>query len=304
VEPEEEKWPDSRGRLRGKGAIMTDTSRFRRIVAWMDGTDEAAYAADWAARHAAARGLPLHVLCIPRLAAPVSAGPAHGYADTGYAGDPPGPPDVIRAAEDVRRLRERHPDLPVSERVAQHSCHRPEPELLHHGDILVTSPSGYLELVGQAELEEHAAARVPAPTVFVPEFAVPAEGWRRVLLLTGPRYCPAAAFFAFAAAADLGTTLDVVHLPAAYDEDYGYRPEVGPYAVGPHVRAEVAKLRGRFLGVTGEFRALGARHSWSALHAMTSTAHLAVTGVGAGCGVDVRALYDLDTCPVAVVPEL
>lgn len=229
-----------------RDAIMTNADGHLRVVAWTDGSDEAAHATDWAARHAAARALPLSV--------------------------------------------------------AQDGSRRPEPGLLDQGDILVTPPTGYLGMVEQTQLEEHAAARIPAPTVLVPDGAPPAAGAPRVLLLVGTHFFPAAAFFAFTAAADLGGALDVVRLPTAYDDDYGSGPEHGPYSVGPHLRAEVAKLRARFLGVAGDFRILPVR-PWSALKDVTRGAQLAVLGVGAGCGVDVRAVYDLDTCPVAMVPE-
>jgi universal stress protein family protein len=281
---------------------MTNSGYYRRIVAWTDGSDKAAHAADWAARHAVARALPLHVLYIPRRPALAAVGPGHGFAGTGFAAEDEHGSDLVRVADDVRRLRARYRDLSVNEQVVRDGRRRPEPGLLDRGDILVTWPSGYLELVEQTELEEHAAARVPAPTVFVPDGVVSASSGQCVLLLTGPRFFPAAARFAFAAAADLGVALDVVRLPGVHDDDYATDPAHGPYAVGRHLRAEVAKLRGRFLGVPGDSYTLGVR-PWSALRAMADGAELAVLGTGVGCGVDVRAVYDLDTCPVAIVPS-
>jgi hypothetical protein len=247
--------------------------------------------------------MPLHVLYIPRLAVAAGVGHAPSSAHDVYSDVDQDASDTVRFAEDIRRLRAGHEGLSVSEQVIRHGCHRPERELLDRDDILVTSPAGYLELVGQTELEEHVAARVPVPVVFVPDRVASGTSEQRVLLLTGPRFFATAASFAFAAAADLGMAMDVVRLPATYDGDYYHLDtEPAPHALEPRLRAELAKLQARFPGVPCDIHVLRAR-PWSALRAMTSAAHLAVLGVGAGCGVDVRAMYDLGTCPVAAVPN-
>lgn len=290
------------GRYPARGVIVMDSGYYRRIVAWTDGSDDAAHAVDWAARHAMARALPLHVLYIPRRRTLAAVGPGHGFDGLGFAVENEHPREMVRVADHVRRLRALYQDLRVSEQFVRDGHRVPEPGLLDRDDILVTWPSGYLELVEQTALEEHAAARVPAPTVFVPGSVAPGSSGQHVLLLTGSRFFPTAACFAFAAAAQLGVALDVVRLPGVYDEDYATAPGRGPYAVGRHMRTELAKLRGQFLGLPGDSYTLGAR-PWPALRTMAGAAQLAVLGVGAGCGVDVRAVYDLDICPVAMVPE-
>jgi hypothetical protein len=283
---------------------MTNVDDHRRIVAWTDGSDQAAHSADWAAQHAVARSLPLHVLRFPRIAALVGSDHAHDFAGDSAVEDR-GTPATVTIAAEASRLRSRYPDLPVSVEIVQDGREQPGPGLLHHDDVLVTWPSGYLDLVGQTELEAHVASHVPVPTVFVPNGWADAAAGPRVLLLAGSRFFPSAALFAFAAASDLGAAMNLVRLPtpaAAEGDDYWIDRERSPYAAGPHLRAELAKLQARFPDVHCDFVTLRI-HQWAELRAMTRTAHLAVLGVGCGCGVDVRAVYDLDTCPVAIVPE-
>ncbi|MBR7827146.1 universal stress protein [Actinospica sp. MGRD01-02] len=287
---------------------MSELNSHRRVVAWTNGSDEAAHATDWAARHAMARALPLHVLYVPRFDAPVGQGSSPGHSSPGHAAEggdlASDASDMERVDACLSRLRAQYPDLAVTEQAVLYGRRCPGPGLVDPEDILVTWPSGYLELAEQTELHVHAAARLPAPTVFVPLNEAAQPSGRRVLLLTGPRFFPAAASFAFAAATDLGVAMDVVRLPCAYDEFLDEpRPAAhGPYSLGPRLRSEIAGMQARFLGVPGEFYSLGDR-PWPALRTMTRAAQLAVLGAGAGSGVDMRAVYDLGTCPVAVVPE-
>lgn len=277
---------------------MTDIRSFQRVVAWTNGTEEAGHATEWAAHHAMARALPLHVLRVPRVVA--LAGAAH---------TPGGVMDDHRAFEtapvtdDIRILQTEYPSLQVSGQTVENSLGSLGPGLLAPRDILVTWPSGYLDLLERPDPDEQAAAHIPIPTVFVPQEAPITSTWHRVLLLTAPWFFREAASFAFTAAAELGAAMDIVRVPTDYDDLIESERAGGdPYAVSPHIRAELAKLRGHFLGVPGDVRTLGAR-PWSDLRELTREADLAVLGVGTGRGVDVRAVYDLSTCPVAIVPE-
>lgn len=276
-------------------AVMSETRSYQRIVAWTNGSEEAGHATEWAARHAAARALPLHVLRVPRMAALARAARASGPVL--------GSGETMPTADDTRRLQAEYPSLQVSGETVEDNCGLPGPGLLKPDDILVTWPGGYLDLLERPDPDEQAAAHIPVPAVFVPRDAPITSLRRRVLLLTAPWFFREAASFAFTVAAELGAAMDVVRVPTDYDYmvEPGYSEGVS-YAVGQHVRSELAKLRGHFLGVPGDVHTLGAR-PWSDLRELTREADLAVLGVGTGRGVDVRAVYDLDTCPVAVVPE-
>lgn len=288
---------------------MYTTTGPRRIVVWTDGSDEAAHAADWAALFAETRNLPLRVLCLPRIRTLVGTGGS--AANTGLQAGERRAQALERITADVRRIQAQHPDISTNMQVIHDDLGRPGPEVLDDDDVLVTSPRGYLDLVEQADLEVHAAAHVPAPTIFVPEEADVAshqnmaqtEG--RVLLLTGSKFFPAAAAFALATAADLGATMDVVELTGSSEDDaYSHwpDPERSPRAAEAQVRADSSRLRAISPDVPGNFVTLHSQ-PWSALRDMSATADMAVVGVGCGCGVDVRAVYDLDTCPIAIVPE-
>ena len=276
----------------------------RRIVVWTDGSAESTGAAGWAARHAVARALPLHVLHFPRIPAPVVASAA--AAAGGSVAADHSALDVMEAAEDVRRIQARHHGLSVSVEVVQDGRRRPDRTVLGTGDLLVTGPNGYTELAVHVAADETSArVQLPAPVVIVPETEVPAARERRVLLLTGPRLSSATAGFAFSVAADLGAALDTVRIApqdGAFGEDYWTGIARSSYLTETRLQAELARLRARFPGVPGSSSTLRTR-PWTTLRTMARTAHLAVLSGGPETATDLRVLLDLGACPIAVVPE-
>jgi len=278
----------------------------RRIVVWTDGSAESAGAAGWAARHATARALPLHVLHFPRVSVPVAMAAAGSAAADGSAVTDHSALDVVETAEDVRRIQARHHGLSVSVEVVQDGRRWPDRTLLGTGDVLVTGLNGFIELAVHATADETSAhAHLPAPVVVVPETEAPAPRERRVLLLTGPRLSSATAAFAFSVAADLGAALDSVRIApqdGAFGEDYWTAIARSSYLTETRLQAELARLRARFPGVPGSSSTLRTR-PWTTLRTMARTAHLAVLGGGPEMATDLRVLLDLGACPIAVVPE-
>lgn len=174
----------------------------RRIVAWVDGSAHAPSTVAWAAQHAAARALPLHLLRSSAVA--VAAGPRAVSARPGFAERGLGAADIVRLAHDVRRISADHRELRVTFQVLPLASGCPGAAQLDDGDVLVTGPNGFLRLAGDDTL--------PGPVVIVPERSGPGTGNRKVLLLTGHRFSRALAAFAFSAAADLGAPLDLVRV--------------------------------------------------------------------------------------------
>ncbi len=277
----------------------------RRIVVWTDGTAESAGAVGWAAHQAVARSWPLHVLHLPRAAVLVGAAGARPSDPDGFAGRDQAAVDVIRLAQDVRRIRARHRGLPVTVQIVAHARAYPDHAVLRPGDVLVTGPSGFVALSARSDRGAPDGDRVPVPVVVVPDGLTAMAGDHRVLLLTGPRLIPGVAAFAFDAAADLGTALDVVQVApqaGAFGDDYWIDPGRSGYLAESRLQADLARLRTRFPAVPGASAILRTR-PWATLRTMARAAQLLVLG-GSDAGADLRDLLELGACPVAVVPDM
>jgi len=270
----------------------------RRIVAWTDGTAEALHAAGWAARHAVARGLPLHV--VHQSVAPDLVGAGQpSAAGVGLTDRDAEAVDVVRLAQQIHRIRAEHHRLSVTVEVARDGLERPERTSLSPGDVLVTGPGGYQRLTARAEPED----RAPVPIVVVPERTAAPGAERHILLLTGSRLTPAVAAFAFDAAQDLGSALDVVRIApqgGTFGDDYWIDPGRTGYLAESRLQADLSKLRSSFPAVPGVFCTLRTR-PWATLRGMVRSAQLIVLD-RPGAEQDPRRLLDLGACPVAVIP--
>lgn len=285
---------------------MTERSP-RRIVVWADGS---AQAPAWAAHHAVARALPLHVLHFPGIVASADALAGSSARGAGFAATDSGAVDVVEAAHVVRRIRARHAQLTVTVQMVHDGRALPDRRLVGPGDVLVTGPKGYLDLAdlraseGRAASTDADAARVPV--VIVPERrASRSRDARRILLLIGERLSPAAASFAFAAAADLGLPLDAVHVApddGAFGDDYWIDPTGSTFVSEPRLRDELAALHTRHPDVRMTFSTLRTE-PWMTLRAMAQAADLAVLTDGSDCAADLRALLEFGACPIAVIRE-
>jgi len=278
-----------------------------RVVVWADGTAAAAHAAGWAAAHAAARALPLHVVHIAEYLASADAG-GGATGGAGFAARNRTAMDVAQLAQEMTCIHDLRPELTVTAEIAAHSDPNPgghpptEP-----GDLVVTGAAGYLLLT--ADLTGAAQRQPPVPVVVVsdrPGSRTAREGTRcRILLLTGPRLSPGSADFAFRTAADLGATLDVVRVApqgGTFGDDYWVEPGRSAYRAEPRMQHEMARLRARFPSVPGVVAILRTR-PWATLRAMARNAHLAVVGGGPDAAQDLNVLLKLGVCAVAVVPD-
>jgi hypothetical protein len=266
----------------------------RRIVAWTDGSAEALNAAGWAARHAAARGVPLHVvLHQPTGAVLIAPGGPPGTRPTRETSTS----DPAVLTHEIRRIRSQHHDLTMSvEMIAGDREHTEIPALVP-GDVLVTGPDDF------RRLSEAAASAVTTPIVVVPDQAAARNAQHHILLLAGDRLTPAGAAFAFDTARDLGTALDVIRMApqgAAFGDDYWIESRRTGYLTESRLEADLSRFRARFPTVPGAFSTLRTR-PWATLRAMTRSAFLVVLDQ-ADTDRDPRRVLELSACPVAILP--
>jgi hypothetical protein len=265
----------------------------RRIVAWSDGCAHAEHTVAWAAKHAAERSLPLHIVQFS--AAVTLTGPGDGPMHCGFAERDPAAIDVVRVAHEIQRIHFAHQQLPVTFEVLHEMSGRRIADTCDEHDVLVTDSAGFLRLAGEDA--------VSVPVVVVPEQDESVTADHGVLLLTGPGLSPAVGRFAFRAAVDLGTGVDLVRMmpqAPAFGDDYWIEPGSSAYLDEPRWQEESARWRTRFPGVPAASWVLRTRPA-ATLEPMARAARLAVVGMSSHR--ELNALLDLDGCPVAVVPE-
>ena len=276
-------------------------------MVWADGS---AQAPAWAAHHAVARELPLHVLHFPRMVASAGALAESGARGAGFAEADSGAVDMVEATHAVRRIRARHAQLTVTVQMVHDGRAHPDRRLVGPGDVLVTGPRGYLDLAELRASESPAAINdadpAHVPVVIVPERRTTrGRDSRRILLLVGERLSPAAASFAFAAAADLGLPVDAVHVApddGAFGDDYWIDPTGSSFVSEPRLRNQLDALHTRHPDVRMTFSTLRTE-PWMTLRAMAQAADLAVLTDGPDGAADLRALLEFGACPIAVIRQ-
>ncbi|WP_030543329.1 universal stress protein [Streptomyces albus] len=176
------------------------------VVAGVDGSPQSLTAADWAAREAVLRGRPLRVVCA-RDTLPTDAeaalGPGEGYRW------------MEERLEDLgRRLRERHPDLPVD------IMREPDPPveslLDQHAELLVLGSRGLAGMVGHlmGSVSLAVVGRSERPVVLVRAGYDPGEPEHGVVAVGFDYHHEAEepVRFAFEAAAARGARIKAVHV--------------------------------------------------------------------------------------------
>ncbi|WP_369029699.1 universal stress protein [Streptomyces adonidis] len=196
----------------------------RPITVGLDGSPESLAAADWAAREAQRRELPLHLV----------------HAWIWQPHDVPAAEDmatqrrwaqrVLREAEE--ELRGRHPELTVTTEQLSDTAYEVLLDRAEKSDLLVLGSSGHSAVAGflLGSVGQHVLARAKSPVVMVrPNARSAAEhDGREVVVGLQDLGDPAGPLleFAFRAAAARGATLHAVHAPSL-PPLYGYGPAVG-----------------------------------------------------------------------------
>ncbi|MFF2572634.1 universal stress protein [Streptomyces sp. NPDC058084] len=287
----------------------------REIVAGVDGSPESLAAADWAAREALHRGLPLRLvhawrwepLDLPLLQDPTE----QQQAARG----------VLREAESA--VAERHPELPLSAEVLGDTPVAALLDTTKHAELLVIGSRGHGAVAGflLGSYGQQIIADAEVPVVAVRsrdgEAAEPPAGQILVGQHGTPEDSAAALGFAFGAAAARGAGVQAVRawsLPPLFAYSPGslrLADEAGglvPYEEKA-LREALAPWRERYPDVpVTEHVELGS--AGQVLLSRSGAAQLLVVGrrarrgaLGARIGSVAHAALHLAPCPVAVVPQ-
>ncbi|MFD0501008.1 universal stress protein [Streptomyces rhizosphaericus] len=198
----------------------------RPVVVGLDGSPESFTAANWAAREAQRRGLPLHLV----------------HAWLWQAGDLPAADSedtvrhwarrILRDAE--KELSGRHPDLPLTTEQMPTTAVTALLERAESAEMLVVGSRGLSALTGflLGSVGQQVLARATCPVVMVranEQSAAERPGDEVVVALQNLTEAPGPLLdFAFAAACARGATLRVVHVRKLPPSDYGYGLATGP----------------------------------------------------------------------------
>ncbi|HET9171265.1 MAG TPA: hypothetical protein VFN97_17630 [Actinospica sp.] len=271
-------------------------------MAWVDHSADGAVTTRWAALHAAARRLPLHLIQFPRAPADVS---GDGSAEIALGTPDPTVAAALALRYALRRVQVRQRDLEVTTQIVLDDGPRPGPASLRPGDLLVTGVTGYIELAEHTPATAHLPDTIGAPLVVVPLGDAPPVGaGLGVVLLAGARLSRQAAAFAFATAADLGTRVDVVQ-SAVDGMAFGADDRPGPTRAADGVQRRVRSL---IDGATTPHPTPAwtistlRSTSWRAFRAVTRTAQLTVLPDPTEPDENVRRLLDITASPLVLVP--
>ena len=195
-----------------------DARAAERIVVGVDFSENAARAADWAAREAADRGSALHLvhaLDLPGALGELIEPP--GYAKAGHEAGA----DLL--AKIAGQLREKDPALTVTSEVSELSAARTLVELSRNARLVVTGTRGHGGfagmLLGSVSLKVAAHAHCPAVVVRGEQAGEPLN---EIVLGIEPDQAEAPIRFAFEAAAEFGAKLTVVRAWQTQTEYGGY----------------------------------------------------------------------------------
>ncbi|MEU8764466.1 universal stress protein [Streptomyces sp. NPDC048659] len=287
----------------------------REIVAGVDGSPESLAAADWAAREAEHRGLPLRIVHAWRwepLDLPLLQDPATQQQAA---------QDVLREAES--RVRERHPELQLTARIVGDTPVAALLDTALDADLLVIGSRGYGAvtgyLLGSYGQQIIAAARCPVVAVRSRDgaSAEPPTGEVLVGQQGSPEDSAPALRFAFETAAARGAGVRAVRawslppLLAYSPSSLALADEAGglvPYEEKA-LREALAPWRERYPDVpVTEHVELGS--AGQVLLSGSGSAQLLVVGrrarrgaLGSRIGSVAHAALHLAPCPVAVVPH-
>ncbi|MEU0005492.1 universal stress protein [Streptomyces sp. NPDC006314] len=285
----------------------------RPITAGVDGTEESLAALDWAAREAVRRGLPLRVVHAWRYAEALAT--ADRDTQQRWASD--------GAAEAVRTVSERHPELEVSVDVVEGGAARTLAGAAAEAEMLVLGSRGHGPVVGflMGSVGQQVIAEADRPVVLVRAGDRPtAEAAGRDVVVGqqgGPEDSAAALRFAFETAAARGATVRAVRawtLPPVFAYSPGsLRLLDDAGGLEPYEKQALAEAlqpwRERFPDVpVAEHIEMGS--AGQVLLSMAGRAQLMVVGrrahrtaVGARIGSVAHGVLHHADCPVAVVPH-
>ncbi|MGV9854137.1 universal stress protein [Streptomyces sp. NPDC003442] len=288
----------------------------RPVVVGLDGSPESFTAANWAAREAQRRQLPLSLV----------------HASLWQAGDLPAPDSedtlghwaqrILRDGE--RELSGRYPDLPLTAEQVPTTAVTALLERAEGAEMLVLGSRGLSALTGflLGSVGQQVLARATCPVVMVranERSAAERPGDEVVVALQNLTEVPGPLLdFAFAAASARRTTLRAVHVRKLPASDYGYGLAAGPVGyldgdpearVNLELETALEPWRKKYPRVAVE-RTIDLAFVAGAVLRATAEAGLLVVGrrthrsaLGAHIGPVTHAVLHHSTVPVAVVPH-
>jgi nucleotide-binding universal stress UspA family protein len=191
----------------------------RRIVVGVDSSDNASRAATWAAREAADRGLPLHLVHAIDLPGVMGRQfePPHYAATATKAGE-----QLLDRIADG--LRESFPKLPVTTEISELAAAETMVDMSHDAVLVVTGTRGHGGFAGLllGSVSQTLAAHAHCPTIVVrgEEPGVPLS---EIVLGVEPGQDEAPIRFAFDTAATVGASVTIVRawwMRSAYEGSY------------------------------------------------------------------------------------
>ncbi|AEY87402.1 universal stress protein [Streptomyces olivaceoviridis] len=285
----------------------------RPITAGVDGTAESLAALDWAAREAVRRGLPLRVVHAWRYAEALAA--ADRDTQRGWVSE--------GAAEAVRTVSERHPELTVTTDVVEGAAADALAGAAAEAEMLVLGSRGHGPVVGflLGSVGQQVIAEATRPVVLVRAEDQPAAEAAGRDVVVGQHGAPedsaAALRFAFETAAARGAAVRAVRawtLPPVFAYSPGSLKLLDDAGgLEPYEKQALADAlrpwRERFPEVpVAEHVEMGS--AGQVLLSMTGRAQLMVVGrrarrtaVGARIGSVAHGVLHHADCPVAVVPH-
>ena len=279
----------------------------RRIVVGVDASDNALHAAIWAARQAAALGVPLIVVHALDLGATSIYSAAVGYTDARRD------QGATLLGKVARTLREQVPAALVDTELFDPSAPQTLVALSNESDLIVTGTRGHGGfaglLLGSVSLKLAAHAHGPVAVV---RGDAPGESGNEIVLGVEPDEDEAPIRFAFATAAALGATLTVVRAWWPHPAYGGYPEDITTTEHDEAAQAEllIKELRDEYPSVKVFVSAMRGNAVPMLIEASRGArllvigAHRKRNPLSVGAGFVVQGLLSHSLTPVAVVPIL
>jgi nucleotide-binding universal stress UspA family protein len=288
--------------------MTQNTAAPRRVVVGVDGSDNAARAATWAAREADDRSLPLHLVHATNL--PGAMGqvyePPHYAATRNTAGEK-------LLDEMAGSLRETHPNLTITTEISELAAAETMVDLSADAHLVVTGTRGLGGFAGLllGSVSHALAAHAQCPAVVV-RGEEPGGPLNEIVLGVEPGQAEAPVRFAFDTAARIGASVAIVRawsLPSAYRDSYTFSElNTGQAAQEADVEDLIKAVRAEYPHVESSVNAIRGNAVPVLINASQGSRLLIVGArrhrgpLSVGIGYVVQGLLSHSLSPVAVVP--
>jgi nucleotide-binding universal stress UspA family protein len=290
--------------------MITDSSRDQRVVVGVDASHHASHAADWAAREAEQRGMPLHVIhALDADPSSALSGPG-AYSTHVHA--------VTEASEQLLaevkyRIQSVHPSLDVTTELVHQAAAGALVLASHQAELLVVGTRGRGGFAGLplGSVSARVVAHAHCPVVVLRDHDQRNASVGEVVLGMQENQAEETILFAFEQAARTGAGLRALHAWAPYpgnSRDYLSDTDVLARQAAERMVAELAPLREKFPSVRVTI-SVERGHPAAVLAGASAEARLVVVGahrhlgpLSLGVGPVIHGLLSHAYSPVAVVP--